>query len=56
MGIPEMVFDEDVAVVQEGRQPSSQAGRDGEGVPELQLPSWRAALGARSIEEQVAPI
>ncbi len=56
MGTPEWIVEEYLAV-EEARQPAAQAASD---VAHLQeaadVPSCSAALGARSIEEQVAPI
>jgi hypothetical protein len=55
MGIPETIFDEDTAGADERRQPANQATSDAERDVAAGT-SWMAALSARSIEEQVAPI
>ena len=56
MGISEMSFDEHSnAGPDDLRQPANQAGSDAEAITDA-APSWTAALGTRSVEEQVAPI
>ena len=56
MGTLEFSLDEDSAGQDEGRPAANQPALDAERAADAATPSWRAALSARSIEDQVLPI